>query len=121
MSIVSRVVNAAAYATVRLGLHSESSISAMAVAGRKLMVSTAPLFIEFRRNGIIDAYRTAKVPDLVFALLLAVVIPSFAVVYTVDYGAQAVTAVVATIPLVMLVPIFQRGVASGLAAGVVEE
>lgn len=122
MGIVGRVVNAAAYAIERLGLRFESSVTAIStIAVRKLMVKIASLFIEFRRNGLVDAYQPAKVSDAVFALLLAVVILSFAIVYTVDYGAQAATAMVATIPLVMLVSIFQRGVVSGLAAGVVEE
>ena len=57
---------------------------------------------------------------VVFALLLTVVIPSFATVYTVDYGAQVVAAVVVTIPLAVLVLIFQRGVASGPTTGAVE-
>ena len=122
MGIVGRVVNAVAYAIVRLGLRFESSVTAMStIAVRKLMVKIASLFIKFRRNGLIEAYQSAKVPDVVFALLLALVIPSFAAVYTVDYGAQAATAMVATISLVMLVSIFQRGVVSGLAAGIVEE
>jgi ABC-type glycerol-3-phosphate transport system permease component len=122
MGIVGRVVNAAAYAIERLRLCFETSVTAIStIAVRKLTVKIASLFIEFRRNGLVDAYQTAKVPDAVFALLLAVVIPSLATVYTVDYGAQAATAMVATIPLVMLVSIFQRGVVSGLAAGVVEE
>jgi multiple sugar transport system permease protein len=60
------------------------------------------------------------IPDVVFALLLTVVILSFATVYTVDYGAQAAAAMVVTIPLVLLVLIFQRRVVSGLVAGVVK-
>lgn len=56
-----------------------------------------------------------------FALPLTVVIPSFAAVYKVDYGAQAAAAVVVTIPLVVVVLIFQRGVVAGLTAGTVEE
>jgi ABC-type glycerol-3-phosphate transport system permease component len=121
MGIGGRGVNSAAYAIVCLRLRFESSAVALIVtAGKKLMARIAPLFIQFRRNGIIDIYRTAMVPDVAFALLLTVVIPSFATVYTVDYGAQAAAAVVVTIPLVVLVLIFQRRVVSGLAAGVVK-
>jgi ABC-type glycerol-3-phosphate transport system permease component len=121
MGIGGRGVNSAAYAIVCLRLRFESSAMALIVtAGKKLMARIAPLFIQFRRNGIIDIYRTAMVPDVAFALLLTVVIPSFATVYTVDYGAQAAAAVVVTIPLVVLVLIFQRRVVSGLTAGVVK-
>lgn len=113
-------MNSAAYAIASLRLRFESSAVALILTtGKKLMARIAPLCIQFRRNGIIDIYRTTMVPDVVFALLLTVVIPSFATVYTVDYGAQAV-AVVVTIPLVVLVLIFQRRVVSGLAAGVVK-
>jgi ABC-type glycerol-3-phosphate transport system permease component len=111
-----------AYAVARLRLCFESSVIPMiAIAGKELMARIAPLFGQFRRNVVINTYRSAMVPDVVFTLLLTVVIPSFAVVYTVDYGAQAAAAVmVVTIPLVVLVLIFQRGVVSGLAAGTVE-
>lgn len=51
---------------------------------------------------------------------VTVVIPNFATVYTVDYGAQAAAAVVVTIPLVILVLIFQRRIVSGLTAGAVK-
>jgi ABC-type glycerol-3-phosphate transport system permease component len=121
MGIGGRGVASAAYAIVCLRLRFESSaVSLIVTAGKKLMARIPPLFIQFRRNGIIDIYRTAMVPDVAFALLLTVVISSFATVYTVDYGAQAAAAVVVTIPLVVLVLIFQRRVVSGLAAGVVK-
>ncbi len=51
---------------------------------------------------------------------VTVAIPNFATVYTVDYGAQAAAAVVVTIPLVILVLIFQRRIVSGLTAGAVK-
>ncbi len=51
---------------------------------------------------------------------VTVVIPNFATVYTTDYGAQAAAAVVVTIPLVILVLIFQRRIVSGLTAGAVK-
>ncbi|HET7271080.1 MAG TPA: carbohydrate ABC transporter permease [Rubrobacter sp.] len=51
---------------------------------------------------------------------VTVVIPNFATVYTVDYGSQAAGAVVVTIPLVILVLIFQRRIVSGLTAGAVK-
>jgi ABC-type glycerol-3-phosphate transport system permease component len=121
MGIGGKVLVAAAYAIASLRPRFESSAVALILtAGKKLMARIAPLFIQFRRNGIINIYRTAMVPDVVFARLLTVVIPSFATVYTVDYGAQAAAAVVVTIPLVVLVLIFQRKVVSGLAAGVVK-
>ncbi len=101
---------AAAYVIARLRLRFESSTVAR----------IAPLFVQFRRNGIIDTFQTAIVLNVVFALLLTVVILSFATVYTVDYVAQAAAAVVVTIPLAVLVLIFQRGVVSGLTAGVVK-
>ena len=47
-------------------------------------------------------------------------IPNFATVYTVNYGAQAAAAVVVTVPLVILVLIFQRRIVSGLTAGAVK-
>ena len=46
--------------------------------------------------------------------------PNFATVSTVDYGAQAAAAVVVTVPLVILVLIFQRRIVSGLTAGAVK-
>ena len=51
---------------------------------------------------------------------VTVVIPKFATQYTTDYGAQAAAAVVVTIPLVILVLIFQRRIVSGLTAGAVK-
>jgi multiple sugar transport system permease protein len=51
---------------------------------------------------------------------LTVVIPNFATVHTVDYGAQAAATVVATVPLVFLVLFFQRRIVSGLTAGAVK-
>ncbi|MFN2491000.1 MAG: carbohydrate ABC transporter permease [Actinomycetota bacterium] len=46
-----------------------------------------------------------------------VVIPQFATTYTTDYGAQAAASIVLTLPLVILVLIFQRKIVSGLTAG----
>jgi multiple sugar transport system permease protein len=46
-----------------------------------------------------------------------VIIPQFATIYTTDYGAQAAAAIVLTLPLVILVLIFQRRIVSGLTAG----
>jgi ABC-type glycerol-3-phosphate transport system permease component len=51
---------------------------------------------------------------------VTVVIPNFATVYTVDYGAQAAASTVVTVPLVVLVLIFQRRIVSGLTAGAVK-
>jgi trehalose/maltose transport system permease protein len=51
---------------------------------------------------------------------LTVVIPNFATIHTIDYGAQAAATVVATVPLVILVLIFQRRIVSGLTAGAVK-
>ena len=51
---------------------------------------------------------------------MTVVIPNFASQYTVDYGAQAAAAVVVTVPLVIMVLIFQRRIVSGLTAGAVK-
>ena len=51
---------------------------------------------------------------------VTVVIPNFATIYTVDYGAQAAASVVVTVPLVILVLIFQRRIVSGLTAGAVK-
>jgi multiple sugar transport system permease protein len=51
---------------------------------------------------------------------VTVVIPNFATIYTVDYGAQAAAAVVVTVPLVILVLFFQRRIVSGLTAGAVK-
>ncbi len=51
---------------------------------------------------------------------VTVTIPNFATIYTVDYGAQAAASVVVTVPLVILVLIFQRWIVSGLTAGAVK-
>ena len=51
---------------------------------------------------------------------VTVVIPNFAGIHTIDYGAQAAAAVVVTVPLVILVLIFQRRIVSGLTAGAVK-
>ena len=51
---------------------------------------------------------------------VTVVIPNFATTYTINYGAQAAAAVVVTVPLVILVLIFQRRIVSGLTAGAVK-
>ena len=107
-----------AYAIARSRFRFERPVVVMtANAGKKLMARIASLFVQFRQNGIIDTYRTVSVPDEVFALSLGVV-SNFATVFTVDYAAQALA--VFTIPLVVLVLIFQRGVVSGLTAGTVE-
>jgi len=47
-------------------------------------------------------------------------IPNFATVYTTNYPAQAAAAVVVTVPLVILVLLFQRRIVSGLTAGAVK-
>jgi trehalose/maltose transport system permease protein len=49
-----------------------------------------------------------------------VAIPNFANRYTVDFGAQAAAAIVVTVPLVLLVLLFQRRIVSGLTAGAVK-
>jgi ABC-type glycerol-3-phosphate transport system permease component len=87
-------------------------------AGKKLTVRIVPLSILFCKNGTTDTYRVTILPDVVFALLLAVVTPSFASFYTVDYAVQAAVVVV-TIPLVLLILVFQHGVVSGLTAGTI--
>jgi trehalose/maltose transport system permease protein len=51
---------------------------------------------------------------------VTVVIPNFATLYTVDYGAQAAASVIVTVPLVIMVLIFQRRIVSGLTAGAVK-
>jgi multiple sugar transport system permease protein len=51
---------------------------------------------------------------------VTVAIPNFATIYTVDYGAQAAASVVVTVPLVIMVLIFQRRIVSGLTAGAVK-
>jgi multiple sugar transport system permease protein len=49
-----------------------------------------------------------------------VAIPNFANRYTIDFGAQAAAAIVVTVPLVLLVLLFQRRIVSGLTAGAVK-
>jgi multiple sugar transport system permease protein len=51
---------------------------------------------------------------------VTVVIPNFATIYTVDYGAQAAASVIVTVPLVIMVLFFQRRIVSGLTAGAVK-
>ena len=51
---------------------------------------------------------------------VTVIIPSFAGIFTVNYGAQAAAAIVVTVPLVILVLIFQRRIVSGLTSGAVK-
>ena len=120
MGIGGRVLIATTCTIARSKFHFESSVAAMIAAGKKLMATTTLLFAQFRQNSTVDAHRTAIGPEVVFALLPTVVIFSFATVYTVDYAAQAASAVVVTIPLVVLVQIFHRWVVSGLTTGVVE-
>jgi ABC-type glycerol-3-phosphate transport system permease component len=185
----------AAYAIARLRFRFKGIVMTLilAISFFPAVAIIAPLFIQFRRIGIIDTYLAAIVPDVVFAMPLTiwilvaffkelpfdleeaakidgattiqafrmvivplaapgvfttailtfifawneflfantflfdertqpvtVVIPNFATVYTVDYGAQAAAAVVVTVPLVILVLIFQRRIVSGLTAGAVK-
>jgi multiple sugar transport system permease protein len=49
-----------------------------------------------------------------------VIIPQFASIYTVDYGAQAAAALLMTLPLVIMVLFFQRRIVAGLTAGAVK-
>ena len=72
----------------------------------------------FKRRGLVRA--AVLVPWALPTVTVTVVIPNFATVYTVDYGAQAAAAVVVTVPLVLLVLIFQRRIVSGLTAGAVK-
>ncbi|CAN5634398.1 carbohydrate ABC transporter permease [soil metagenome] len=51
---------------------------------------------------------------------VTVIIPSFAGIFTVNYGAQAAAAIVVTVPLVILVLLFQRRIVSGLTSGAVK-
>ncbi len=51
---------------------------------------------------------------------VTVVIPNYATQYSTDYGAQAAASVLVTLPLVVLVLIFQRRIVSGLTAGAVK-
>ncbi len=111
---------AVAYIVARLVLSLENSTVMVANAGVKLMARIAPLFIQLRQNGIISICQATVVPGVAFALLLSFVIPSYAAGYTVNYAAQAVAALVVTMPLVVLGLIFRRGVVSALTAGTVE-
>ncbi len=49
-----------------------------------------------------------------------VIIPSFAGIFTINYGAQAAAAIVVTVPVVILVFLFQRRIVSGLTSGAVK-
>ena len=51
---------------------------------------------------------------------VTVAIPNFATQHTIDYGAQAAAAIAVTVPLVLLVLIFQRRIVSGLTTGAVK-
>jgi ABC-type glycerol-3-phosphate transport system permease component len=51
---------------------------------------------------------------------VTVTIPEFATQYTTNYGAQAAAAVAVTVPLVIMVLIFQRRIVSGLTSGAVK-
>lgn len=51
---------------------------------------------------------------------VTVVIPNFATQHTIDYGAQAAAAIAVTVPLALLVLVFQRRIVSGLTAGAVK-
>lgn len=51
---------------------------------------------------------------------VTVVIPNFATQYTTNYGAQAAAAIAVTVPLALLVLLFQRRIVSGLTAGAVK-
>lgn len=79
--------------------------------------TTAILTFIFAWNDYIFANTFLFTPD---TQPVTVVIPNFATVYTVDYGAQAAAAVVVTVPLVLLVLLFQRRIVSGLTAGAVK-
>jgi ABC-type glycerol-3-phosphate transport system permease component len=119
VGIGGKVLVVVAYAIARSRFRFERPVVVMtANAGKKLMARIASLFVQFRQNDIIDTNRTVSVPDEVFALSLGVVVSNFTTVFAVDYAAQALA--VFTIPLVVLVLIFQRGVVSGLTAGTVE-
>jgi multiple sugar transport system permease protein len=49
-----------------------------------------------------------------------VIIPQFATQYVTDYGAQAAASMVLTIPLTLLVLVFQKKIVTGLTAGAVK-
>ena len=80
--------------------------------------TTAILTFIFAWNDYIFANTFLLTPE---TQPVTVVIPNFAAAqYTTDYGAQAGAAVVVTVPLVILVLIFQRRIVSGLTAGAVK-
>jgi multiple sugar transport system permease protein len=79
--------------------------------------TTAILTFIFAWNEFLFATTFLFTPD---TQPVTVVIPNFASQYTVDYGAQAAAAVVVTVPLVIMVLIFQRRIVSGLTAGAVK-
>lgn len=51
---------------------------------------------------------------------VTVVIPNYATQYSTDYGAQAAAAFLVTLPLVVLVLVFQRRIVAGLTTGAVK-
>jgi multiple sugar transport system permease protein len=79
--------------------------------------TTAILTFIFAWNEFLFATTFLFTPD---TQPVTVVIPNFASQYTTDYGAQAAAAVAVTVPLVILVLIFQRRIVSGLTAGAVK-
>ena len=79
--------------------------------------TTAILTFIFAWNEFLFATTFLLTPD---TQPVTVVIPNFASQYTTDYGAQAAAAVVVTVPLVIMVLIFQRRIVSGLTAGAVK-
>jgi ABC-type glycerol-3-phosphate transport system permease component len=79
--------------------------------------TTAILTFIFAWNDFIFANTFAFDPE---SQPVTVAIPQFATVFTVDYAAQAAGAIVVTVPLVILVLIFQRRIVSGLTAGAVK-
>jgi multiple sugar transport system permease protein len=79
--------------------------------------TTAILTFIFAWNEFLFANTFLFTPD---TQPVTVVIPNFASQYTTDYGAQAAAAVVVTVPLVIMVLIFQRRIVSGLTAGAVK-
>ena len=79
--------------------------------------TTAILTFIFAWNEFLFANTFLFTPD---TQPVTVVIPNFASQYTTNYGAQAAAAVVVTVPLVIMVLIFQRRIVSGLTAGAVK-
>jgi multiple sugar transport system permease protein len=78
------------------------------------VVTTGLLTFIFAWNEFLFANTFALDPTVQPATVL---IPQFATVYTTDYGAQAAAAIVLTLPLVLLVLMFQKKIVSGLTAG----